>query len=90
MGHLPQESSTELVICPVSPFGQPCGPRVQLIGCTVLLHVLQGGLPGREAAGLQAVSSSAEQLSGRLRIQGLGSAAMGAAAWSAGSRWRHQ
>ena len=67
-GHLPQKSSAELVICPVSPLGQPCGPRVQLIGCAVLLHVLQGGLPGREAMGLQPVSSSAERLSGRFRI----------------------
>ena len=67
MGHLAQKHSTELVICPVSPLGQPCGPGVQLIGCAVLLHVLQGGLPGRKATGLQAVSSSAEQLSGRFR-----------------------
>ena len=67
MGHLPKKCSSELVICPVSPFSQPCGPRVQLICCAVLLHVLQGSLPGREAMGLQAVSSSTKQLSRRPR-----------------------
>ncbi len=71
MGHLPQKSSTEPVICPVSPLGQPCAPGVQLIGCAVLPHILQGGLPGREATGLQAVSSSAMQLSVRFRNSGL-------------------